>query len=417
MSEQTTNPFEIVQGQIKEACERLRLEPGVYCLLKQPQRLLEVSIPVRMDDGSLRVFTGWRSQHNDAAGPYKGGIRYHPDVTADETKALSMWMTFKCALMGLPYGGGKGAVRCNPRELSQGELERLSRGFVQQLAPLIGEAVDVPAPDINTNPQIMAWMADEYSRLQGRNAWAVVTGKPLALGGSLGRDKATATGCIAVVREACRRLGLDLASSAVSVQGFGNAGAGAALLLDQLGATIVAAEDSRGCVYDARGIDIARLLAHKKQTGSVAGLAGTSALPPGGSLTAECDVLIPAAMENSITAEVAREVRAKIVAEAANGPTTPEADELLASKGVFVIPDVLASAGGVTVSYFEWLQNISGLYWTDEEVAVKLDQMMKAAFAGVYAMHSAQGVTMRRAAFMHAVARVAAAMRARGWLD
>jgi len=416
MSEQTTNPFEIVQGQIKEACERLRLEPDVYGLLKQPQRLLEVSIPVRMDDGSTRVFTGWRSQHNDAAGPYKGGIRYHPDVTADETKALSMWMTFKCALMGLPYGGGKGAVRCNPRELSQGELERLSRGYVQRLAPLIGEAVDVPAPDINTNPQIMAWMADEYSRLQGHNAWAVVTGKPLSLGGSLGRDKATATGCVTVVREACMRLGLDLASLAVSIQGFGNAGSGAALLLDQLGATIVAAEDSRGCVYDSRGIDVSRLLAHKKQTGSVAGFAGTSALPPGGSLTAECDVLIPAAMENSITAEVAREVKAKVVGEAANGPTTPEADELLAARGVLVIPDVLASAGGVTVSYFEWLQNISGLYWTDEEVATKLEQMMKAAFAGVYGMHIAQGVTMRRAAFMHSVARVAAAMRARGWL-
>jgi glutamate dehydrogenase len=416
MSEQTMNPFLICQGQIKEACNQLGLEPSVFEILKQPRRMIEVAIPVRMDNGSIKVFTGWRSQHNEACGPCKGGLRFHPQAYADEVRALSMWMTFKCATLDLPYGGGKGAVKVNPKELSQGELERLSRGYIQEIAPIIDDDIDIPAPDVYTNAQIMAWMADEYSKLRGRNKFGIVTGKPIIIGGSLGRNEATARGCVTVLFEACKKLGIDTKKATVSIQGFGNAGGVAATLLAGLGVKVVCAEDSRGCVYNAAGLDPKALNEHKKQTRTVADFPGAQNLPTGSSLTVECDIVIPAALENSITSSNASKVKAKIIAEAANGPTTPEADDILHSKGVFVIPDILASAGGVTVSYFEWVQNLMNFYWGLDEVNQRLSTMMVKAFESVYEMHSKRKVRMRTAAFMHAVDRVAQAMRVRGWL-
>ena len=416
MSEQTMNPFLICQSQIKEACDQLNLEPSAYEILKLPKRIIEVSIPVKMDDGTIKVFTGWRSQHNDACGPNKGGLRFHPDTYADEVRALSMWMTFKCATLGLPYGGGKGAVECNPKELSAGELERLSRGFIEQIAPIIDDDIDIPAPDVYTNAQIMAWMTDEYSRLRGRNKFGIVTGKPIILGGSLGRNEATARGCVTVVVEACKALGIELKGATASIQGYGNAGSIAAMLMHELGIKIICAEDSRGCVYSEAGIDPKALLDYKAQNGKVTGFPGTKALATGDSLTVECDILIPAALENAITMANVKDVKAKIIGEAANGPTTPEADEVLHEKGVFVIPDILASAGGVTVSYFEWVQNLMNYYWTEEEVNEKLEILMVKAFKAVYEMQKEKGVKMRTAAFMHAVNRVADVMRIRGWL-
>jgi len=417
MSEQTMNPFLICQGQIKEACDQLGLEPSAYELLKQPKRIIEVSVPVKMDDGTIKVFTGWRSQHNDANGPCKGGLRFHPGCYADEVRALSMWMTFKCATLGLPYGGGKGAVKCNPKEMSQGEIERLSRGFIEGIAPIIDDDIDIPAPDVYTNAQIMAWMVDEYSKLRGRNKFGIVTGKPIILGGSLGRNEATARGCVVVAVEACAKLGIELTQATASIQGYGNAGSIAATLLSERGVKIVCVEDSRGCVYNADGIDPHAVALHKTKTGSVLDFPGAQNMPTGASLTVACDILIPAALENSITLANVHDVKAKIISEAANGPTTPEADEILYKKDVFVIPDILASAGGVTVSYFEWVQNLMNYYWSEEEVNEKLGFMMVKAFNAVYDMHEKKGVKMRTAAFMHAVNRVASAMRVRGWLD
>lgn len=416
MSEQTLNPFLICQAQIKEACDQLGLEPAAYEMLKQPKRMLEVSFPVRMDDGSIRVFTGWRSQHNDAPGPYKGGLRFHPGCYADEVKALSMWMTFKCATLGLPYGGGKGAVQCNPKELSAGELERLTRAFTEHIAPLIGDDIDIPAPDVYTNAQIMAWIVDEYSKLQGRNKFGIVTGKPIIVGGSLGRNQATARGCVIVVAQACKKLGIDISKATASILGFGNAGSFAAKLLAEMGCKIVCAEDSRGCVYNPTGIDPHALYDHKSEHRTVKDYPGAKNLPAGSSITVECDILIPAALENAITSANAGDVKAKIIGEAANGPTTPEADDILYKKGVFVIPDILASAGGVTVSYFEWVQNLMNFYWSEEEVNERLAPMMVKAFDDVFAMHKEKDVRMRAAAFMVAVRRVADAMRMRGWL-
>jgi glutamate dehydrogenase len=416
MSEQTMNPFLICQGQIKEACDQLGLEPAAYEILKQPKRILEVSIPVKMDDGTIKVFTGWRSQHNDANGPFKGGLRFHPGTYADEVRALSMWMTFKCATLGLPYGGGKGAVKVNTKELSAGELERLSRAFMERISPIVDEDIDIPAPDVYTNAQIMAWMTDEYSKLRGRNKFGIVTGKPIILGGSLGRNEATARGCVTVVAEACKKLGIDITKATASVQGFGNAGSIAAILLHDMGVKIVCTEDSRGCVYSADGFDPKALSDYKHKSGSVVGFAGTQPMPTGSSLTVACDILIPAALENSITLANVNDVKAKIIGEAANGPTTPEADEILYQKGIFVIPDILASAGGVTVSYFEWVQNLANFYWSEEEVNERLGRLMVQAFNAVYDMHQSKNVKMRSAAFMHAVNRVASAMRVRGWL-
>jgi len=400
--------------QLQHTVKLLDLDEVVYELLSRPARFVEVMITLRMDDGTTRVFTGYRSQHNDAVGPFKGGIRFHPTVTADEVKALSIWMTVKCALLGLPFGGGKGAVACDPKALSDRELEALSRGYVRALAEVLGPDLDIPAPDVYTNAQVMGWMVDEFSRLRGRNAFGVMTGKPLALGGSQGRTEATGYGCVVTVVEAAARLGLDLRGATAAIQGFGNAGSYAARLLHEAGARVVAVSDSRGGVWEPAGLDPEDLIRWKAETGTVAAYPGR-AIDNRELLELEVDILIPAALENQITGENAERIRARIIAEAANGPTTPEADAVLARRGIFVIPDILASAGGVTVSYFEWVQNLTSLYWSSDEVLTRLQQMMSKAFAEVYALHDARGVTMRDAAYMVAVRRLADAMAARGW--
>lgn len=416
MSEQY-NPFHVAQEQVKRAVEALKLEPAVYEILKQPQRFLEVSFPVVMDDGSVKVFTGYRSQHNDALGPTKGGLRFHPDVYADEVKALSMWMTFKCSVLGLPYGGGKGAVKCNPKELSTGELERVSRGFIQAISQIIDADKDIPAPDVYTNPQIMAWMIDEFSKIREKNVFGLLTGKPLIIGGSKGRNEATGRGCVVVAKAAAKKLGIKVEGARVAVQGFGNAGSVAARLLHEAGAKVVAVSDSKGGIYNEDGLDPVAVNAFKAKTTTVVGFPGSKTITNNDLLTSDVDILIPAAFENQITEANAKDVKAKIISEAANGPTTPEADEILHQKGIMVIPDILASAGGVTVSYFEWVQNLMNFYWTEEEVNNRLEQMMIQSFETVYDMHVKEKVSMREAAFMVAVKRVADAMRVRGWLD
>lgn len=417
MAEKTLNVYEIVQKQIKDACDALGMKPAVYEILKQPQRFMQVAIPVTMDDGSVQVFEGFRSQHNDAIGQTKGGLRFHPEVYADEVKALSMWMTFKCACIGLPYGGGKGAIKCDPRKLSKGELERLSRGFVREMAQIIGPEKDVPAPDVYTNPQIMAWMIDEFAKIRQYNAFGLMTGKPIILGGSLGRNSATARGCVFVVREAAKKLGIDLKKATCAVQGYGNAGSFAAQLMADLGTKIVAVNDTKGGAYNPDGIDPFAITEYKAKTGSVLGFPGTTNISSDELLTLDVDVLIPAAFENQITSANASRVKARIIGEAANGPTTPEADEVLYKNGLLVLPDILASAGGVTVSYYEWVQNNYGYYWSEKEVNEKLEGDMVKAFEAIYAMHKEKNVAMREAAYMVAIKRVAEAMQWRGWLD
>ena len=416
MAEKTLNPFEIARHQVKEACDALKLEPAVYEILKQPMRCLEVNYPVTMDDGSIKVFTGFRSQHNDAVGPTKGGIRFHPGVYVDEVKALSMWMTFKCAVLGLPYGGGKGAVICNPKDLSAREIEEVSRGWIRAVSQIVGPEKDIPAPDVYTNPQIMAWMADEFSKIREQNTFGLLTGKPLIIGGSAGRGEATARGCVTVALAAAKKLGMNVKNIRVAVQGFGNAGSVAARLIYAAGAKVVAVNDSRGGAYNPDGFDPNAVLAYKEKNGSVKGYPGTEDISSNDLLTVDCDILIPAALENQLTSANAGFVKAKIVAEAANGPTTPEADAILQSKGILVIPDILANAGGVTVSYFEWVQNLANFYWTEEEVNTKLEHMMLRSLDAVWNMHDAQKCSLRQAAYLVAVDRVAQAMRVRGWL-
>ena len=417
MSEETLNPFLIAQKQVREAVTELGLPDAVYEILKQPLRVLEVAIPVVMDDGRVQIFMGYRSQHNDAVGPAKGGLRFAPGVTVDEVKALSMWMTFKCATLGLPYGGGKGGVICDPKKLSSRELEALSRGYIQAVSQIVGPDKDIPAPDVYTNPQIMAWMVDEFSRIREHNAFGLMTGKPLIIGGSAGRGTATGRGCVIVAAAAADKLGIDIKKARVVVEGFGNAGSVAAAIISEMGASVIACNDSTGGIHSPRGLDVKAVIAHKQKTGSVLGFPGTVPVTNEELLQLECDILIPAALENQITETVALGVKARIVSEAANGPTTPEADAILSGKGVLVLPDVLASAGGVTVSYFEWVQNLMSYYWTEKEVHEKLTVMMNRAFDAVYQMHEQKKVTMRRAAFMVAVSRVAEAMKVRGWLD
>ena len=412
-----TNPFINAQQEIKRAVSRLGLHPAVYEILKQPLKVLTVVIPVEMDDGTIRVFTGYRAQHNSAPGPVKGGIRFHPDVTLEEVKALAMWMTFKCAVVGLPYGGSKGGVICNPRELSPGELERLSRGYVRAIAEIVGADKDIPAPDVYTNSQIMAWMMDEFSRYKGNNEFGFITGKPPCVGGSAGRNEATARGCSIVIREAATMLGIPLEGATVAVQGYGNAGSILARLLHEMGCRIVAVVDSTGGAFNAAGMNPEKLREHKTRTGSVQGFPGSRHISSVELLTMDCDILVPAALENQINASVAGQVKARILAEAANGPTTPEGDRILNQKGVFVIPDILASAGGVTVSYFEWVQNNMGYYWLEEEVNHRLEKVMVRGFHEVVAMRRlGRDVDMRLAAYMVAVKKVAEAMEVRGWL-
>lgn len=414
--EEVVNPFETVRWQMHRAVRSLGLGDAVYEVLKHPRRFLEVAVPVTMDDGHVEVFTGYRSQHNDVLGPCKGGIRFHPGVNADEVKALSAWMTIKCALLGLPFGGGKGGVAVNPKHLSERELEELSRAYVRAIAQFIGPDKDIPAPDVYTNPQVMAWMVDEFARVSQHNAFGVITGKPVVMGGSLGRVEATGRGCVVTIKEAVRRLNMPLQGAAAVVQGFGNVGTTTACLLHREGARVVAVSDSTGGIYNPSGLDPFRVLDHKQRTGSVGGFPGAEAIDNEALLELPCDILVPAALENQLTVDNASRVRARIVAEAANGPTTPEADAILFDRGVLVIPDVLANAGGVTVSYFEWVQNLYSYYWTEAEVNERLSQMMSRAFSEVYDMHRQQHASMRDAAYMVSVRRLAEAMRLRGWL-
>lgn len=414
--EHADNPLEGVRKEIRWAVQSLGLEPAVYEILKQPRRFVEVAVPVEMDDGTVRVFTGYRSQHNDALGPCKGGIRFHPSVKPDEVKALSAWMTIKCSLMGLPFGGAKGGVACDPRELSPRELEELSRGYVRALVHVLGPDVDIPAPDVYTNPQVMAWMVDEFVRITQRSAFGMITGKPPVIGGSVGRVEATGRGVVIAAREILRRLGSDLAGSTVVVQGFGNVGSVAALLASRAGARVVAVSDSRGGVHAPGGLDVEEVLRHKDLTGSVAGLPGARPVSNEELLTLPCDVLVPAALENVLHEGNAWSVQARLVVEAANGPTTPEGDAILQRRGIVVVPDVLANAGGVTVSYFEWVQNLQGYYWSEDEVNGQLEQFMARACDTVWRMAAEHRTSLRDAAYLAALRRLAEAMRVRGWL-
>jgi len=407
----TLNPFEIAQRQLDTAAAKLDLNPDVHALLREPMRILEVHFPVRMDDGSVRTFNGYRVQYNDALGPTKGGLRFHPDETIDTVKALAAWMTWKTAVVDIPYGGGKGGVVCNPKDLSRGEIERVARGYVRAIGRFIGPERDIPAPDVYTNPQTMAWMMDEYSKISGYNTPGVITGKPIPLGGSLGRGDATARGTVYCVIEAAKVLGIDLSKATVAVQGYGNAGYYSAKLMQELaGSKVVAITDSRGGVHVPEGISADEASEHKAKTGSVTGFMGGRAITNEEILELEVDVLIPAAIENVLTDANAGNVKAKIVAEAANGPTTPEADAILRANGAYVIPDFLCNAGGVTVSYFEWVQNIGGYYWTLDEVHRRLKEKMVKAFHEVHSMSTTHDVDPRVAAYMVSVQRVAEAM-------
>lgn len=410
------NPFKIAQQQLDEAAAILKLEPGIHALLREPMRELHVTIPVKMDDGSVKVFKGFRVQYNDARGATKGGIRFHPEETIDTVRALAAWMTWKTAVVDIPLGGGKGGVICNPKEMSQGELERLSRGYIRAIAKFIGPEIDVPAPDVYTNPQIMAWMMDEYSIITGYNVPGVITGKPLPLGGSAGRGDATARGGVYTIREAAKVLGLDLKGAPCAIQGYGNAGYFGHVLAQQiLGMKVVAVSDSKGGIYKADGLDPKAVSEHKEKTGSVLNFPGAKNITNEELLELDVTVLIPAALENQITEKNAANVKARILAEFANGPTTPEADKILFANGIYVIPDFLCNAGGVTVSYFEQVQNAYDYYWPIEEVHEKLDRKMTAAFHAVHEMAQKHKVNNRVGAYLVAVHRVAEAMRLRGW--
>jgi glutamate dehydrogenase (NAD(P)+) len=410
------NPFKIAQEQLDMAAKLLKLDPAVHSILREPKRVLEATFPVRMDNGQVRAFKGFRVQYNDARGPCKGGIRFHPQETIDTVKALAAWMTWKTACVDIPLGGGKGGVICNPKEMSRGELERVSRAYIDAIASIIGPEKDIPAPDVYTTPEIMAWMVDEFSKIRGYNAPGMITGKPIALGGSQGRGDATARGAVYTIREAAKRLNIALKGATVAVQGYGNAGSYAAILLQEMGARVIAVSDSKGGVLSEKGLDAHAVLEHKHKTGSVVGFSGTKPITNDELLELQCDILVPAALENVITSKNASKIRAKVVAEAANGPTTPEADDVLFKSKVFDIPDFLCNAGGVTVSYFEWVQNIYGLYWPVEEVYDRLDKIMTKAFNDVYDMHVKHNVNMRMAAYMLSVQRVAEAMKLRGWV-
>ncbi|HJQ99940.1 MAG TPA: Glu/Leu/Phe/Val dehydrogenase [Candidatus Polarisedimenticolaceae bacterium] len=410
------NPFLIAQRQLDEAAKLLKLDAAIHELLRWPLRELHVTLPVKMDDGSTKVFHGFRVQYNDSRGPTKGGIRFHPDETVDTVRALAAWMTWKTSVVDIPLGGGKGGVICNPKEMSPGELERLSRAYVRQVGRMLGLFEDVPAPDVYTTPQIMAWMMDEYSFQRGHNEFGVITGKPLPLGGSKGRGDATARGGIFCVREAAKVLGLELKGASAAIQGYGNAGSFAHKLgQEMLGLRIVAVSDSRGGIVNMDGLDFAAVQAHKDRTGSVIEFKGAKPISNEAILELDVPVLFPSALENVITQENAGRVKAKIQAELANGPTTPEADAILHRNGVYVIPDFLCNAGGVTVSYFEMVQNAYQYYWEEGEVHKRLDVKMTAAFHAVHEMAQRYKVNNRIGAYCVAVNRVAEAVRLRGW--
>ena len=416
MSLETLNPFEIAQKQIKSACDKLNTDPAVYEIVKNPMRVLEVSFPVKLDDGTIKTFTGYRSQHNNAVGPFKGGLRFHPAVTKDEVKALSTWMTFKCSVAGIPYGGGKGGMAIDPKKYSKAELERISRGFAEAISPLIGEKVDIPAPDVNTNGQIMSWMVDSYEKIVGHSAKGVFTGKPLEFGGSLARTEATGYGVHLAAKKALDKLNIDVKGATYAVQGFGNVGYYTAYYAYKDGAKIVAFSNTDVAIYNENGIDMEAVIKDYEENGRIVENKGYGKdFTNEELLELEVDVLAPCALENQITSENADRIKAKVITEGANGPTTPEADEILYKKGIVVIPDILANAGGVVVSYFEWVQNLQGYYWSFDEVQKKEDTVLSNAFEDVWSIADEFKVDLRNAAYMSSIRRIEKAMKFRGW--
>lgn len=416
MANENLNPLIGAQSRVKAACDKLGLGADVYEILKNPMRTLEVSIPVKMDDGSIKVFTGYRAQHNTAIGPSKGGVRFHPMVTKDEVSALSIWMTFKCAVTGIPYGGGKGGIIVDPKTLSEGELERLCRGYVDAIYPILGEKKDVPAPDVNTNGQIMSWMIDEYIKLSGDASFGTFTGKPVELNGSKGRTRATGLGISIVIAESLRTMGKDMHGAKIAIQGFGNVGSFTAKCSYDMGAKIVSIAEWNTTLYNENGIDIDALMQFKNENkGSIKGFPGASEIDINTFWGLDVDVLAPCAMENTINADTAPLIKTNLVVEGANGPTTLDGERILNERGVMIVPDILANAGGVTVSYFEWVQNRYGYYWGEAEVEQKEEVAMKDAFAAIYKIKTEYNVTMREAAYMHSIKRVTDAMKSRGW--
>ncbi|WP_085523524.1 Glu/Leu/Phe/Val family dehydrogenase [Tuberibacillus sp. Marseille-P3662] len=417
-SEQTNEKLDVLESTrtvISQALEKLGYPEEVFELLKDPMRLLTVRIPIRMDDGSIKIFTGYRAQHNDSVGPTKGGVRFHPNVTETEVKALSIWMSLKAGIVDLPYGGGKGGIICDPREMSFRELEKLSRGYVRAISQIVGPTKDIPAPDVFTNSQIMAWMMDEYSRLREFDSPGFITGKPLVLGGSHGRESATAKGVTICIREAAKRKNIDIKGARVVVQGFGNAGSFLAKFMHDAGAKIVGISDAYGALHDPEGLDIDYLLDRRDSFGTVTKLFKNT-ISNQGLLELDCDILVPAAIENQITEQNASKVKASIVVEAANGPTTLKATEILTNRDILLVPDVLASSGGVTVSYFEWVQNNQGYYWTEEEVEKRLEDVLVNSFENVYNTSKNRKINMRLSAYMVGVRKMAEASRFRGWV-
>ncbi len=404
----TSDEFDKFLAQLAKTREFVKIEDNIYRQLESVQRFLEVNIPVKMDNGEVKVFRGFRSQYNNARGPFKGGIRFHQNVNEGEVKALSAWMAFKTAVVGIPLGGGKGGVIVNPKELSAGELERLARGYIRAIAPIIGDRVDVPAPDVNTDPRIMGWMLDEYEQVRGHHEAGVITGKPISIGGSKARGYSTAQGGVYILDEAVKKLGLPK-NATVSIQGFGNAGMNAAKILHGKGFKVISVSDSRGVAVNSAGLDIDEVIAHKEKTGSLAGYSKA-----GNDSPEDADIFIPAALENSVTGEYAEKIRAKLVIELANGPLAKEAEEVFAKKGTIIAPDILTNAGGVVVSYFEQVQNAYGYYWEEAEVLGKLEKIMRRSFDEVWKVSEEKKTTLRNAAYIIAVSRIAEAMRARG---
>lgn len=408
------NPLSIALEQLDSVAEKMHLEKWIHEKLRYPKRILTVFIPAEMDDGSLRVFTGYRVHHNVGRGPAKGGIRYHPQVTLDEVRALAMWMTWKCAVVDIPFGGAKGGVICNPKEMSLGELERMTRRYTSEISIIIGPEWDIPAPDVGTDEQTMAWMMDTYSMGVGHSVPGIVTGKPLSIGGSRGRRAAVGKGCMFAIYEAAKHLGMDMTDRSVVVQGYGKVGSAVADELYNKGCRVIGVSDVQGGVYNPRGIEVPKLLLHARENGSVTVFPEADFVTNEELLTLDCDVLVPAALENQITEEIAPRVKTKILAEGANGPTTPAADRILRDHGVFLIPDILANAGGVTVSYFEWVQGTQEYFWSEEQVNTRLQEIMCGSFSEVLAIHLKEKVDMRTAAYMLALGRVADAIRVRG---
>jgi glutamate dehydrogenase len=413
--EESLNLLTSTQVVINEALTKLGYNQEMYELLKEPLRMLTVRMPVRMDDGSVKIFTGYRAQHNDAVGPTKGGVRFHPEVDEEEVKALSMWMSLKCGIVDLPYGGGKGGIICDPRTMSMGELERLSRAYVRAISQIVGPTKDIPAPDVYTNSQMMAWMMDEYSRLREYDSPGFITGKPIVLGGSQGREKATAQGVVICIEEAAKKRGIEIKGARVVVQGFGNAGSFLAKFMHDAGAKVIGISDAYGALHNPDGLDIDYLLDRRDSFGTVTTLFENT-ITNAELLELDCDILVPAAISNQITAKNAHNIKASIIVEAANGPTTLEATKILTDRGILLVPDVLASSGGVTVSYFEWVQNNQGYYWSEEEVNEKLQKVLVKSFSNVYDTAQQRNVNMRLAAYMVGVRKMSEASRYRGWV-